>query len=52
LKYFRKNASKSYGRNILHAILAKEYKAVLVSQDKHFQKLKSIVNVKRPEEIS
>lgn len=37
--------------DVLHAILARKSKAILVSQDSHFQKLKDIVEVKRPEEI-
>ena len=46
----------SYRRNlpvndVLHAILARNNNAILVSQDKHFQLLKDIANVKRPDEI-
>ena len=35
----------------LHAVIARDCSAILVSQDKHFQQLKDIVNVKRPEEL-
>ncbi|MFC1741618.1 type II toxin-antitoxin system VapC family toxin [Nanoarchaeota archaeon] len=35
----------------LHAILARDSGSVLVSQDKHFQKLVEIVKFKRPEDI-
>ena len=35
----------------LHAILARNNKAILVSQDEHHQKLKDIVEVKKPEQI-
>jgi predicted nucleic acid-binding protein len=37
--------------DVLHAILARKSRAILVSQDKHLQRLRDIVNVKRPEEI-
>jgi len=37
--------------DVLHAILARNSNAILVSQDEHLQKLKNIVEVKRPEEI-
>lgn len=37
--------------DVLHAIIAAKSNAVLVSQDKHLQQLKDIVEVKRPEEI-
>jgi predicted nucleic acid-binding protein len=35
----------------LHAIIARNNKAILVSQDKHFQELKDIVTVRKPEDI-
>ena len=37
--------------DVLHAIIAKKNCAILVSQDKHFQELKDIAEVKLPEEI-
>ena len=37
--------------DVLHAILARNNNAILVSQDKHFQQLKDIVEVKKPEEL-
>ncbi|MFH1505926.1 MAG: PIN domain-containing protein [archaeon] len=37
--------------DVLHAILARNNNAIMISQDKHFQRLKDIVEVKRPEEI-
>lgn len=37
--------------DVIHAIIAKNHKATIISQDKHFQKLKWLVNVKKPEEI-
>jgi len=36
---------------MIHGIIAKNHKATIISQDKHFQKLKWLVNVKKPEEI-
>ena len=35
----------------LHAIIARNNRAILVSQDKHFSLLKDIVEVKRPDEL-
>ena len=35
----------------LHAILARNNNAIMVSQDKHYQKLKDIADIKRPEEL-
>lgn len=37
--------------DVLHAILARDNNAVLISQDKHHQELKDIVEVKKPKEI-
>ena len=37
--------------DVLHAILARNNKAILVSQDNHFKKLKDIAEVKKPEKI-
>ena len=34
-----------------HAILARNNKAIMISQDAHLQELKDIVKVKKPEEI-
>ena len=35
----------------IHAILARDNKAILVSRDNHFQKLRDICEVMKPEEI-
>ncbi len=35
----------------LHAILAKENRAILVTRDKHFRILKDTIKIKKPEEI-
>ena len=37
--------------DVLHAILARDNNAILVSQDEHHQRLKDIVEVKKPEQI-
>lgn len=37
--------------DVLHAIVARNNKAILLSQDEHIQKLKDVVEVKKPEEI-
>ena len=38
--------------DVLHVIISRNNKAVLVSQDWHFKKLKNLVSVKAPEEIN
>lgn len=35
----------------LHAVVARDNEAIIVSQDKHFQKLKDIVGMVQPEEL-
>ena len=42
---------KVHSADLLHAILARDNNAVLVSRDKHFNKLKDIVKIAKPEEI-
>ncbi len=37
--------------DVLHAIIAKKNKALFISQDKHAQRLKDLVDVRRPEEL-
>jgi hypothetical protein len=37
--------------DVLHAIISKKSNSILVSQDNHMQKLKHLVEVKKPEEI-
>ncbi|KHO46458.1 MAG: hypothetical protein QS98_C0003G0066 [archaeon GW2011_AR3] len=37
--------------DVLHAILARDYKAIMVTRDKHFQELSNIVEIKKPEEL-
>lgn len=37
--------------DVMHAILARNNKAILISRDKHFQLLKDICEVVKPEEI-
>ena len=38
-------------RDALHAILARDHEAQLVSRDKHFEKLKDITRTKKPEDL-
>ncbi|MFH1752142.1 MAG: PIN domain-containing protein [archaeon] len=45
----RRNLPKG---DVLHAILARDNKAVLISRDKHFQELLDIVEVSFPEEVT
>ena len=37
--------------DVLHAIIARDNDAVLISRDKHFQQLKDVCEVYKPEEI-
>jgi predicted nucleic acid-binding protein len=37
--------------DVVHAIVARDNDAILVSRDKHFQQLKDICKVKKPDEI-
>ena len=37
--------------DILHAILARDSSAIIVTRDRHFEELKHIVKIKTPEEI-
>jgi len=37
--------------DVLHAIIARNNNAIMVSQDKHFQNLKDIAIIKKPEQI-
>lgn len=41
----------SHKADILHAILARDNNAVLISRDKHFDCLNDIVEVQKPEEV-
>lgn len=42
---------KLYYADILHAILAKENNAIMITRDKHFFDLVDIVDVKKPEDL-
>jgi predicted nucleic acid-binding protein len=42
---------KVYRGDALHAILARDCGAILVTRDRHFEKLKDIVKVVKPEEL-
>ncbi|MBI2047107.1 PIN domain-containing protein, partial [Candidatus Pacearchaeota archaeon] len=35
----------------LHALLARDQRATLVTRDKHFEKLSDIISYKKPEEL-
>jgi predicted nucleic acid-binding protein len=35
----------------IHALLAKEHNAILISRDRHFEQLRDIANIRKPEEI-
>ncbi len=50
-KILAKQIKESHEADILHAILARDNKAVLVSRDKHFDCLTDIVKIIKPEEI-
>lgn len=38
-------------KDALHSVLARDNDAILISRDKHFEKLKDIVGTKKPEEL-
>ena len=53
-KQFRKAKDLALKRNIpkrdaLHALIARDNKAVLITLDKHFQYLRDIVKIERPQ---
>lgn len=55
-KQFGKAKDLSHKRNIpirdaLHALTARDYKAIMVTRDKHYDKLLDITKYKKPEEI-
>lgn len=37
--------------DVVHAILAKDNKAILISQDKHFIRLRDIATAKKPQDV-
>lgn len=37
--------------DVLHAILARDNNAIMVSRDQHFERLKHIIEIKKPEEL-
>ena len=45
---FKRNIPK---RDALHALIARDNKAILVTLDKHFQKLGGIIDPKRPQDL-
>lgn len=45
------NERKLPTADVLHAIIARKNNVILISQDQHMQKLKDIVEVKKPEEL-
>ena len=45
---FKRNIPK---RDALHALIARDNKAILVTLDKHFQKLGGIIEPKRPQDL-
>ncbi len=46
---FKRNIPK---RDALHALIARDNKAILVTLDKHFQKLLDIIEPKRPQDLT
>ncbi|PIN98108.1 MAG: hypothetical protein COT90_05660 [Candidatus Diapherotrites archaeon CG10_big_fil_rev_8_21_14_0_10_31_34] len=42
---------QTHSADILHSILARDNKAVMVTRDKHFEVLKDIFQVMKPEDI-
>lgn len=48
---YLKNARKLYFNDALHAVLARDEEAILVTRDNHFMLLSDIAEVKKPEEL-
>ncbi len=48
---YLKNARKLYFNDALHAVLARDEEAILVTRDNHFMLLLDIAEVKKPEEL-
>ena len=44
--------TESHESDVLHAILARDNKAVLITRDFHFETLRDIVEIKAPEEVT
>ena len=42
---------KMFFKDVLHAVLARDNNALLVSRDKHFYELQEYVEIKRPEDL-
>jgi len=51
-KKLAKVKTASHESDILHAILARDNKAVLVTRDFHFETLRDIAEIKAPEEVT
>ncbi|MBU1198995.1 MAG: PIN domain-containing protein [Nanoarchaeota archaeon] len=49
--YFLSKKTRVYFNDVLHAILARNHGAVLVTRDKHFLELNLFLNVKKPEDL-
>jgi len=45
------NMLKIPRKDILHAILARDSYAIMITRDRHFEGLQGMVNVKKPEEL-
>ena len=50
-KYWEKTNKSIPFNDVLHAIIAKQHNAILITRDYHFEMLSSIVEIKKPEEI-
>jgi len=48
---FLHNKLKIPRKDCLHAVLARDNNATMVTRDHHFEELQSIVDVKKPEEL-
>ena len=46
----RNNLKIPFG-DVLHAILARDNNAIMVTRDRHFEEVQNIVNIKKPEEL-
>ncbi|MFA4906798.1 MAG: hypothetical protein WC602_00820 [archaeon] len=51
-KSLAKQKKDSHEADILHAVLARDNEAILVTRDAHFECLRTVVEISKPEEIT
>jgi predicted nucleic acid-binding protein len=51
IKVIMNKTTNSHNADILHAIIARDNEAILITRDRHFEELTWIVSVQKPEEV-